>query len=227
MLKQNEAPSRTLADAAYAKISHAIITGRYHPGEKLTLRGLQEMLDMSSTPIRDAIAKLASEQALDFEPNRHIRLPVLTPDELRELRDIRVALEGQAAELAARRIDADGLARLHDLDREIRARRDAGDIPETIATIQRLHFALYDLSGRRHLVRLIAGQWLRSAPYIRHIFPDYSAKERGRLRAMLFEALAAGEFGSARAFLEADVRGAMDHIIAERTRLTGADAAST
>lgn len=206
--------SPTLADQAYRKISHAIRSGQFGPGEKLTLRGLSQNFDMSSTPIRDAIRKLASENAVDFAPNRYIRIPFLTPTQLRELRDIRVSLEGLATQRAAERIDAAGIARLREIDALARHHRDAGDIAKTAAQIERLHFELYHLSGHDHLVQLIEGLWLRTAPYIGLLFPRYSQSERGVWRRMIIDALEAGETRSARAFIEADIYGALDYIIA-------------
>ncbi len=207
------APDPTLSEFAYGRISKALISGRLSPGERLTLRGLSKSLNISSTPIRDAIRQLSAENAIDFAPNRYIRVPVLTGDQLRELRDIRLALEGMAVECGARNADADAGARLRALDGKIRHFRDAGNVAETVASIQEIHFEIYGLSRRAHLIRLIESLWLRTAPYVSLLFPEYSGRERGNLRGMIIEAIAAGDAASARRFLEADVCGAMNYII--------------
>lgn len=206
-------PPPTLSDYAYARIAAALISGRFRPGEKLTLRGLSDRLGISSTPIRDAIRQLSAENAIDFVPNRHIRVPVLTAEQLRELRDIRMALEGLAVERAALHADPAAIVQLRELHARIIGFRDAGDIPATVEHIQKLHFFIYGLPRMDHLFRLIEACWLRTAPYVSLLFPDYSLRERGNLRGMVIDALERRDPGSARRFIEADICGAMDFII--------------
>jgi len=207
------AKAATLSQDAYERISTALMTGRFRPGEKLTLRGLSDAFAMSSTPIRDAIRQLSAENAIEFAPNRHIRVPTLSGDQLRELRDIRVALEGMAAERAAAASDDAAIRELRRLDSRIVAARDAGNIPACVERIQELHFFVYRLSGMSHLIGLIEGLWLRSAPYVPLLFPAYSMRERGNLRGLVIDALEARDGASARRFLEADICGAMNFII--------------
>lgn len=207
--------SETLSRQAYDRISTALMTGRFRPGEKLTLRSLSKAFEMSSTPIRDAIRQLSAENALDFEPNRHIRVPLLSGDELRELRDIRIALEGMAAERAVSCVDDAAIAELRRLDRQIVRSRDLGDVALTVEGIQALHFFIYRLPGADHLLGLIEGLWLRTAPYVSLLFPTYSQRERGSLRGLIIDAMEARDGKSARRFLEADVCGAMNFIIGQ------------
>lgn len=204
----------TLAEFAYGRISEALISGRYKPGEKLTLRGLSDTLGISSTPIRDAIRQLSADKAIDFAPNRHIRVPVLTGAELLELRDIRLALEGQVVELAAESIDAESVARLRALDFQIRELRSTGRVQEVVELIQLLHFTIYAASKRENLVQIIKGLWLRTAPYVRFLFPHYSLRERGTMRGLLIDALERRDLRAARVYIGADISGAMDFIIA-------------
>lgn len=205
--------SETLSQNAYDRIATALMTGRFRPGEKLTLRSLSEAFEMSSTPIRDAIRQLSAENALDFEPNRHIRVPLLSGGELRELRDIRIALEGMAAERAASCVDAAAIKELRRLDQQIVHSRDLGEVALTVAHIQALHFFIYRLAGADHLLGLIEGLWLRTAPYVSLLFPTYSQRERGSLRGLIIDALEARDGKSAQRFLAADVCGAMNFII--------------
>jgi len=205
---------QTLSAYAYEAISQALLSGRLKPGEKLTLRQLMAMLKTSSTPIRDAIRQLSVENAIDFAPNRYIRVPMLRADQLRELRDIRVMLEGLAVEFASMNMTRDSVGLLRQYDEEIRALRDAGDIQGAMEVIHKFHFAIYDEARRDHLLNLIRGLWLRTAPYRSLLFPDYSKLERGNLRLMIIEALSRGDGPSARMFMQADTTGAMNHIIA-------------
>ena len=53
-----------LGDVAYEKIANAIVSGAFRPGEKLTIRSLADTLEISSTPVRDAVKRLLLENAL-------------------------------------------------------------------------------------------------------------------------------------------------------------------
>lgn len=211
----------TLGDQAYARIRQAILSGRFEPGEKLTIRGLSGQLAISPTPIRESLRRLAAEHAVEIAPNRYIRIPVMNARELRELRDIRTSLEGLATERAVPHMDAETIAHLRKLDGTIRKLRDAANrrsgtrasVREIVGTIQQFHFTIYRTSDMPALVRLIESLWLRTAPYVNLLFPNYSQSERGTLRAMLLTAIERHDAASARRAIEADIGGALDYLI--------------
>ncbi len=205
--------SETLAEKAYRHLCEAIVAGQFKPGEKLTIRGLAADLEISPTPIRDALRRLATERVVDLEPNRYISIPRLTVEALRELRDVRMNLEGIAVERAALRIEPDTLAELRALDNQIRALRGTGDVKATARKIQQLHFCLYGAAGMPLLEGIIHGLWLRTAPNLGLLFPVYSQKERGTMRGLMIDSLERADARSARRFVEADICGAMDYII--------------
>ena len=209
----NETPKLTLSDYAYQQISQALQAGKLKPGQKLTLRQMMEMLHTSSTPIRDAMRQLSVENAIDFAPNRHIRVPLLTADELRELRDIRVLLEGRAVEIASQKVTPEVIEAVRHHDAEIRRSRDAGDLVTAMDEIYRFHFVIYEATEQPNLVSMIRGLWLRTGPYRSLLFPDYSKMERGNLRHMVIDSMEKGDASSARIFMQADTTGAMNHII--------------
>jgi DNA-binding GntR family transcriptional regulator len=204
----------TLRDHAYARLREALLTGAFAPGEKLTIRGLAAAFGMSPTPIREAVGRLAAERAIETIPNSFMRVPLLSADALRELRDIRVALEGLATERAASRITPAELAEVKRLDAAIVALRPMGDAKAMIPLISQLHFTVYRAARSPELVRLIEGMWLRTAPHVHLLFPGYTTAERGRLRTALIAALARGDAAAARRSLEADIGNALDYIIA-------------
>lgn len=221
----------TLGDRTYRQISELLISGQLQPGDKLSLRSVGDRLGVSMQPVRAAVARLVADQALEVAPNRAIRVPVMTVDRFRELTDIRLAIEGFAAQTAARRrSDRDlvlvrrcdaafrrqCLARHPDLDAAVRANRD-------------LHFAVYRAAAMPSLLTIIEGLWLRIGPVLNL---DMRADVR-RLRenraeachAALARALDTRDEAGARAALESDIRGAAMFIL-ERGLLTGEAPAS-
>ncbi|MGE0718658.1 MAG: GntR family transcriptional regulator [Alphaproteobacteria bacterium] len=219
----------TLQERAYAQIRAVLMRGGIAAGEKVTIRGLADGLGMSWTPIREAVRRLAAEGALEIAPNRWIRVPNLSSGELRELKMIRIHVEGWATERAADLIDAAGMAGLWRLEADIVALRGTTDVKEKMTRINRLHFAIYAAAGMPQLVRMIEGLWLRSAPHAHLLFPVYAEQDRGRHRAATLEALAHRDGPGARQSMTRDIGGALDYLIglvAAREALPGEDASA-
>jgi DNA-binding GntR family transcriptional regulator len=203
----------SLRDHATRELRQALMAGRFEPGQRITIRGLADELGVSMTPVREAVARLAAERAIEAEPNRWMRIPLLTAAELRELRDIRVALEGLATERAAALATPALIAELTAREAEIVALRPRGEAKAMIPAIGRLHFAIYRASAMPALVQLIEGLWLRSGPYVNLLFRGYTAQERGSLRAATLRALSRGDGPAARRSMEADIGNALDWVI--------------
>ncbi len=207
------ADRETLQDRAYRQIRGVLMSGGIQAGEKLTIRGLADGLGMSWTPIREAVRRLAAEGALEAASNRWIRVPRLSADGLRELKAIRLVVEGYATERAAAVIDPATTAALWHLDDDIVAWRRVGDPKGMMTRVSRLHFAIYAAAGMPHLVRMIEGLWLRTAPHTHALFPDYAVRDRGRNRTAALRAVARRDGPAARRFMERDIGNALDYLI--------------
>lgn len=131
-----------LGTSVYSSLREALVTGRLKPDDKLRIRDLASQLGTSVTPVRDAILQLAKEQALVMKTPKDIRVPTLTRQQYLEIRSVRLALEGLAAESAAalateedfQRIEANITANLEAIHRE--------DMSEALKLNQTFHFFL-------------------------------------------------------------------------------------
>lgn len=102
------------ADEAYRTLRERILTGTLAPGDHLGEAELATSLDVSRTPVRDALRRLQVEGLVQQEPNRGARVSDWS-DDVAELYELRMLLEGHAAGRAATRLlpaDVDGLALL-------------------------------------------------------------------------------------------------------------------
>jgi DNA-binding GntR family transcriptional regulator len=163
---------KTLRELVYKNLRGAVARGAYVPGQALTVRSLAQSMNVSPTPVREALQMLASEGALTVEPNKAYRIPVITRDRMAELREIRAALEGLAAERAAERITLAELAGLEAADaRSIRAiaRKDTKTY---LAANEEFHFILYDAARSPTLSRIILSLWLQIGPSLNLLFRD-------------------------------------------------------
>ncbi len=99
-------------DLVLRKLRHAILSGRFQPGQRLLERDLVERMGVSRTPIREALRKLELEGLVTTVPYKGPVVTRPTLDDARELYEARAALEGQAVALFTQRTDGEGIERL-------------------------------------------------------------------------------------------------------------------
>jgi DNA-binding GntR family transcriptional regulator len=151
-----------MAEYALEQLREAIILGELPAGTPLRLDELARSLGMSISPIREAVRQLEALGLAKHVPHQGARVLDFDIDDLRDLFEIRLALESLAVRRAAERFtDADAdVARSH-LDR-FDAAAAAGDVRETMRAHTDFHFTLYDASHSGWLVALIRPAWDRS-----------------------------------------------------------------
>src|SRR3970040_2044165 len=97
------ADARSLSDQAYYRIRELIVTLELPPGSLVSERELMEQLGLERPPVREALRALARERLVDVYPRRGMFVSPVDVGDLAGLSEVRVALEGQAARLAAER----------------------------------------------------------------------------------------------------------------------------
>ena len=110
------APVGTKADDLALALEEAIVSGEIAPGTVLRQEQLSEQYQVSRTPVREALRRLAALGLVSFVPNRGVRVRTLSREELREAFLVRAELESLATELATPRITADGVAALDEAE---------------------------------------------------------------------------------------------------------------
>lgn len=152
---------------AYARLCRDLKAGRFGPGEKLKLRDLAARMGISPTPVREALARLISEQALEQVGHHSVRVPVMSEQRFGEVRELRLLLEGRAAAGAAVRATPQDVQRLEALHEEMAAHRDAGDTAAELLAAERFHMAVYALAEMPVLQRMVESLWLQCGPLMR------------------------------------------------------------
>lgn len=194
-----------LGSSVYALLREALITGRFQPDDRLRIRDLAQQLGTSVTPVRDAILQLAKEQALVLKTPRDIRVPVLSQAQYLEIRSIRVALEGLAAETAAARVDAEQLAMLETNIRDNLAAIHAEDQIAALKLNQAFHFALADIAGMPLLRSFLDSLWMRTGPLIARAYGSFNERMAVEHHWEVLHALQKGDGAGARAAIYADL----------------------
>ena len=151
---------RPLHDEATERIRDLIVEGRLAAGEWINEAELCQQLQISRTPLREAIKVLATEGLVELVPRRGARVAQLSLRELTDLFEALAGVEGLAAELAAERISATDLEKLHELQASIEQSHKARNRLAYFHENHELHVAIVRCSGNSAIVdihaRLIA-----------------------------------------------------------------------
>lgn len=208
-----DAADTSLRQQVYASLREALTSGRFAPGQKITFRYVAGELGVSLTPVREAMRRLVAEGAFEMNPNRSVRVPLMTRDKVLELRDIRMELEGLAAAKAALAATRSQIAGIRRAAREIIVARNCGDGATDRQKVREFHFAVYAAAGQPTLLRLIEGLWLQTGPYMNLLYPDFISSSRGPAgRQRLIEALEVRDATAARREMETDIRRALSYV---------------
>lgn len=155
---------------AYAVLRKALMTGRFKPGQKLLLRPLANELGISVTPVREALLQLVSEHALTSDSSRSLAVPMIGLQHFVEVRDLRIELEGRAADAAVRHAGTDDIADLQAMQRQLIEHRRKERFAQALETNELFHFAVYRLAGMPVLYRLIEGLWVQIGPVLTRLY---------------------------------------------------------
>jgi DNA-binding GntR family transcriptional regulator len=143
---------RTIQEIVAEALRDAIVTGRLKVGARLHQDGIASKLGVSRMPVREALRQLESEGLVVFTPHRRVSVATLSAEELREIYEIRSALEILALDLAVPRLSAKEFARLGMLLAHMDRVTDPGRWLDLNRTF---HGTLYRASGRVRLCALI------------------------------------------------------------------------
>jgi DNA-binding GntR family transcriptional regulator len=202
----------TVQDRIYAGLGDALICGRLRGGQTLTIRDLAARFDTSAMPVREALRRLIAEGALEAMPQRSVRVPPVSLERLRDLRDARLLVEGHAAQRAAERADSALIARLQRADAEFTAAEHSGEIDSELLANQRFHFAVYEAAGSPSLMQIIRSLWLQSGPCLRLAIEHYQDRRltRNHFHRAVIRALRARDPAAASAAIRQDLSRAFE-----------------
>ena len=167
-MQLNDASPKVPAhETVYRRLREMILCGELEPGQAVTIQGLIDSLGAGMTPVREAIRRLTAEHALEFQGNRRVSVPVLTPDDVAELAYARLALEPQLAKWATAKITDAGIDALEVIDDGVNTAIEKGDVRSYLVHNYEFHATLYAASEARTTMRLADALWLRMGPSLR------------------------------------------------------------
>lgn len=163
MTSPKKAPEQT-HERVYQSLKRNLMRGDLLPGERLVVSRLAARFGTSPMPIRQALQRLVADKALVEKPHRGVEVATLTSEEMMDLRRVRCALEGQAAEWACQTITDQEMAQLHAIQKQMLAiakgKRGGNYLDLNLA----FHFTVYRAARSPLLIPLIETLWLQVGP---------------------------------------------------------------
>lgn len=143
-------------DEIHRRLRTEIVEGHLRPNERLIETDLAERLGVSRTPIREALQRLASAGLIRARLRGWV-VHEHTPDEIREIYEARIALEGYATYLAAQRADRAAQERIAAIHQESVVEAQGGRLREKLVDLNaRFHEAVFAASANARLTELIS-----------------------------------------------------------------------
>lgn len=131
-----------LHDQVAQRLRQMLVEGRIAPGAKLNERELAEILEVSRTPLREAIKMLAAEGLVELLPNRGAIALCLNETDVRHTFEVMAGLEALSGELAARRITDEELAEIKAMQFEMMAAYTRRDLSNYYRINSLIHAAI-------------------------------------------------------------------------------------
>jgi DNA-binding GntR family transcriptional regulator len=185
---------------AYASVRSWIVEGRLRPGERLIEARIAEELNLSRTPVREAVRMLAADGLVVTERNRGAVVRSLGRQDVLDLYELRARLESYASELAASRASQADIAAIdvgiRDFGKAIR-RRDLGRVERTRLigeANRRVHAAIIVASRHSRLAHLLTSAV--DAPLVFEALREFTNRELERsnlFHQLIRDTIAKGE----------------------------------
>lgn len=192
-------------DRIYRELRQKIMLGDLTPGQSLTLRGVAENYEVSMTPAREVLRRLAAEGALIVTNTGRFMTPILSNDRLEELAALRGLLEPEIAARALPRAHLTLIDRLQLINSRI---SQAVIQKEPISYVQanlEFHRSLYLRAQAPAMLALVENIWLQIGPTMRNLYEKVGVNETPVHHLSILAALKSGNESELRLMVRTDV----------------------
>lgn len=170
-----DSATSTHQDQIYATLRQWITVGRFQPGERLKIRTVAAEMGVGQMPVRAALQRLSAEGALFNVPNAGVTVPRMSLPEFDDLLQMRMLLEGEAAERGSLRLEPAQITQLQLWCEQMDEALLAGEFKRYLDINEEFHVMLYKAAGSPLLFHLIDTLWLRAGPISNRLFDTPSA----------------------------------------------------
>lgn len=211
---------KTVHDLVYEQLRDALMSGAFEARKPFTISSLSERFHTSHMPVREALRRLASENALKISATGTAYVPAITTSELKDISRARIIVEGATARLAGANLTAEDITALENTLNHHRESAAVGNIAEMTAANRAFHFHIYRAAGSPVLLSQIENLWLRSGPYVRFLSDRMSELLKTEHKAgftdhhgAMVQAAKQGDWAALSAACEADIQASQDLLL--------------
>jgi len=179
-------------ELVYQRTRYAILTGEYPPGSPLRLQELAARNGVSMIPVREALRLLEAEGFVETVQNRGAHVAPVSMEDMLDVYRTRIVLEMEALRQAAPNITPQVLANARRLNRRI-VRQFEHRGYASYEDHRAFHFALYEPSRSKWLLRLIGIVWDHTERYRRRAAPRVSPASAHEEHERILARLEAGD----------------------------------
>jgi DNA-binding GntR family transcriptional regulator len=203
-------------EETYDALKSKILAGELAPGTRIDVSLVSEELGVSRTPVNDALQALRLQGLIEIVPRKGTFVSQVTPKDVEDAFQLRMALEGKACEQAAEGMDTSKTSALHTLN-DLLAHDDHPVLSEHLRINQKFHELIVgysnnslllksylEVQARMQFLQVYFGfeNWQKHSP---EIVEDHNE---------IIEALASHDAGSAQGLMNGHIRSAMTRLIA-------------
>ncbi len=160
MFRQAPQAKPRLAVDVYEQILSAIVNGQIKPGERLIQEKIAAEINISRTPVREALLRLEQEGILEQTGRKGFSIREISDEEIRALYGAREAVEGYAAYLLAEKKEAKQLAAIRKTV-EAEMRQEQRDLEEEFRMNRTIHRTIVEQAGNPVLLAMFDNLWGR------------------------------------------------------------------
>lgn len=196
-----------LSEQIYRSLRLSLMDGEYRPGERLTISSVAEQYGTSITPVREAIFRLASEQALEVKAATSVIVPHLTSRNLREIVAIRRDLEGMAA-FRVGQIATPAMIEELDEQNATFIRAAASNAREAAQANRDFHFLILRFAEMPYVEAICENMWTLMGPFLRMFHEEMPVRRLtadNHLHFRFIAALKTGDPQGARQAMQDDI----------------------
>ena len=144
-----------LRDVVFNTLRQAILRGEMEPGERLMEIQLAAKLGVSRTPIREAIRKLELEGLVVMVPRKGAEVAHITEKDMRDVLEVRSALEELAADLAMRNVTQEKIDELKAANKLFESAIVSKDVFSIVEADVTFHDIIYSMTENKRLIQII------------------------------------------------------------------------
>ena len=219
MKSATDLQSGTMTQRLTERLRADILAGSFKPGQRLKIMAVSQRYDVSPIPVREALRLLAGQGLVELQPHRGAVIRKVGADYVRNMFDIRMALETMLVERALERITAEDLSRIQSAERDYAAAAESRNVEAVLSTNAAFHGAITALAENEEAEKMAPRGWeLIRAVRLTIGFDHERAAANIRDHAEIVAALAGRDSGAAVAAARKHCLNCRDYLMAELRR---------